>query len=166
MNVSTNKIQPVFTPEPKSKNSRATLNDRPDLPRQCNARPLLCSAHFNPLGHDHFLKWIDRNYRTEYGILKTGALIGAAFVAVVFSYTVQVWAWAAAFISMGALPNLSDALYFSIVTYTTLGYGDIIVGQEFRIFAAMAALTGLLNLGLSTAFLVGLFGRILKGLDD
>ena len=67
---------------------------------------------------------------------------------------------------MGALPNLSDALYFSIVTYTTLGYGDIIVGQEFRIFAAMAALTGLLNLGLSTAFLVGLFGRILKGLDD
>ena len=51
-----------------------------------------------------------------------------------------------------------------LVTYTTVGYGDVIVGPDYRLFAAMAAVTGLLNFGLSTAFLVGLFGRLLP--DD
>ena len=61
----------------------------------------------------------------------------------------------------GTLPDLADAIYFSLVTYTTLGYGDIVVGSGFRVFAAMAAVTGLLNFGISTAFLVGLIGRLM-----
>ena len=69
-------------------------------------------------------------------------------------HTIQVWLWAVAFVWGGALPTLSDAVYFSIVTYTTLGYGDITIGPESRIFGAMSAVTGLLNFGLSTAFLV------------
>jgi hypothetical protein len=68
---------------------------------------------------------------------------------------------AAFFVGFGAFSDLATALYFSLVTYTTLGYGDFVLGPDIRIFASFAAVTGLLTFGLSTAFLVGLIGRIL-----
>lgn len=95
-----------------------------------------------------------------------GSLMAVAFAAVVFAHTVQVWIWAVSFVLLGALPNFSDAIYFSIVTYTTLGYGDVTVAYDYRMFAAMAAMTGLLNFGLSTAFLVGLLTRLLSWNKD
>ena len=99
--------------------------------------------------------------REPYG-LRILTLVGAGLAAVVLAHTIQVWIWAAAFIVAGTLPDLAEAIYFSLVTYTTLGYGDIVVGSDFRIFGAMAAVTGLLNFGFSTAFLVGLFARLLR----
>ncbi len=82
-----------------------------------------------------------------------------ALLAIVGAHTAQVWLWAATFIALSALPDMASALYFALVTYTTLGYGDVTVSEGHRIFAAMAAVAGLLSFGLSTAFLVALFGR-------
>lgn len=87
-----------------------------------------------------------------------------AFFIVVMGHAFQVWLWAMAFTVLGTLPNIDDAIYFSLVTYTTLGYGDVTVANGFRTFAVIAAVTGLLNFGLSTAFLVGLLGKTLS--DD
>ena len=83
---------------------------------------------------------------------------------IVISHTIQVWLWALALVILGALPDAADAVYFSLVTYTTLGYGDITLNQDFRIFGAMEAVTGLLNFGLSTAFLVSVITRLLADL--
>ncbi|MDA8747876.1 ion channel [Litoreibacter sp.] len=83
------------------------------------------------------------------------------FGLIVFAHTLQVWLWAAWFLKSGALPDIEAALYFALVSYTTLGYGDIILGEDIRIFAAFSAVTGMLTFGLSTAFLVGLIGRLL-----
>lgn len=88
--------------------------------------------------------------------------VGLVFTMVVFSHTIQVWMWATAFLMRDAFPDWSTSVYFSLVTYTTVGYGDVILGPDHRIFAAFAAVTGLLTFGLSTAFLVGLVTRILK----
>lgn len=89
-------------------------------------------------------------------------LVGLIFAMVVFSHTLQVWMWASAFLWRDAFSDWSTSVYFSLVTYTTLGYGDITLGPEHRIFAAFAAVTGLLTFGLSTAFLVGLVTGILN----
>jgi len=89
-------------------------------------------------------------------------LLLVAFAAVILAHTFQVWSWAFAFVGLGAIEELSRAIYFSLVTYTTVGYGDVTVGVDHRIFAAMASVAGLLNFGLSTAFLVGLFTRMLE----
>lgn len=90
----------------------------------------------------------------------------SAFLAVVVGHTAHVWLWATSFIVLGALAAFPDALYFSLVTYTTVGYGDVTVGPDYRLYAAMAAVTGLFNFGLSTAFLVGLFTRLLQRNTD
>jgi len=97
--------------------------------------------------------------RTTRGV-RLFALIGSTFAVVVFAHTIQVWLWAFSFLVLDALPSLSEAIYFSLVTYTTVGYGDVTMSADFRIFGAMASVTGLLNFGLSTAFLVGLLGKL------
>ena len=94
--------------------------------------------------------------------LRIAKLMGGGFAAVVVAHTAHVWVWAGAFTATGALPELADAIYFSLVTYTTLGYGDVVIDSAYRIFGAMEAVTGLLSFGISTAFLVGIFGHLLK----
>ena len=101
--------------------------------------------------------WFDRSSAT----VRIAALISGGFGAIVGSHTIQVWLWAISFVVMSALPDIDTSIYFALTTYTTLGYGDITVGNDVRIFAAMASVTGLLNFGLSTAFLVGVFTNML-----
>lgn len=108
------------------------------------------------------LKNLAGRLNAQHSAVHWGSLIVCAFGAVVLAHTMQVWIWAAAYIAFGALSSISDAIYFSLVTYTTLGYGDVTVDVGHRVFAAMAAVTGLLNFGLSTAFLVGLFSRMIE----
>ncbi len=87
-------------------------------------------------------------------------VIASALVGIILAHTLQVWMWAASLITLGALESFSDAIYFSLVTYTTVGYGDLTLGPDFRIFGAMASVTGLLGFGISTAFLVGLLEKM------
>ncbi len=68
--------------------------------------------------------------------------------------TAGVWVWAGAFYALGIFPNLEEAVYFAIVSYTTLGFGDVLLPVEWRLLAGMAAANGLLNFGLLTALLV------------
>ncbi len=83
------------------------------------------------------------------------------------AHTAQIWIWAATFLVISDLPDISTSFYFSTVTYTTLGYGDIVLGEGARIVATFCAIAGLLTFGISTAFLIGVLSRILSdGLLD
>ena len=82
------------------------------------------------------------------------------------SHTIHLYLWAIALLVMGALAASEDAIYFALATYTTAGYGDIVLGPEYRIFGAMAAVNGVLAFGLTTAFLVAFFRRYSALLSD
>ncbi len=90
---------------------------------------------------------------------KSFAILLTALGAVIGSHTVQIWIWAFIFVHTEVIPDWNGAVYFSIVTYTTLGYGDIVLGEGLRIYATFAAIAGLLSFGISTAFLVEVFGH-------
>lgn len=81
---------------------------------------------------------------------------------IVAIHTFQVWLWAVVWVLGDVLPDWNSALYFSLVTFTTLGYGDIVLGEQLRIFGAFASVTGLLAFGLSTAFMVALMTQVFK----
>lgn len=68
--------------------------------------------------------------------------------------TVGVWIWAVAYVALGAFATLEQAVYFSLVAYTTLGLGDLVPSSEWRLLAGMEAANGLLNFGLLTALLI------------
>ncbi len=67
--------------------------------------------------------------------------------------------WAAAFI-VGMLPDFETALYFSLKSYTTVGYGDVLPPQAWRLVGPLEAAVGVLMLGLSTGFIVAAVQRI------
>lgn len=92
--------------------------------------------------------------------LPGAVLLVIAFIAILAGHTLEVWIWALSLKWMRALKTLEDAVYFAMVTTTTLGYGDVTLSREWRVFGAMAAVSGLMTFGLSTAFLIDVFTRI------
>lgn len=64
---------------------------------------------------------------------------------------VEVLAWAFTFMALGTISDLEEALYFSIVTFTTLGYGDITLSESYRLLASLEAANGIIIFGWSTA---------------
>ena len=68
------------------------------------------------------------------------------------AHTVEIWTWAVVFMLISDLPDFGTSFYFATVTYTTLGYGDIVLEADARIVATFCAITGLLTFGISTAF--------------
>lgn len=69
-------------------------------------------------------------------------------------HSVEVWIWAFALLATGVVNGLEDAVYFSTVTFSTLGYGDIIPSREWRIFAAIEGMNGFILIGWSIAYLI------------
>jgi Ion channel len=71
----------------------------------------------------------------------------------------EIAAWALFFRWQECLPDAESAFYFSGATYTTLGYGDILLPKEWRMFGPLEALTGSLMVGLSIAFFFAVLSR-------
>jgi len=86
--------------------------------------------------------------------LKMMVMIAVVSVWVLGVITAGVWIWAGAFYALGAFGSLEESVYFAMVTYTTLGFGDLLLPREWRLLAGMAAANGLLNFGLLTALFV------------
>lgn len=77
--------------------------------------------------------------------------------------TAGVWVWAGAFVGLGVFATLEEAVYFSIVAYTTLGLGDVVLPHAWRLLAGMTAANGFLNFGLLTALLIEALRQIRLG---
>ena len=90
------------------------------------------------------------------------ALLLRLFVGIVLLHLVQVGLWAVVFWRAPELPNLETALYFSLATYTKLGFGDVVVGPGWRVVAGIERLTGILLVGWSTAFVCA----VVKGMYE
>lgn len=110
-----------------------------------------------------FLNHVADRLRTMNQTIFNSLALLSALVFIVVSHTAQVWLWASVFVWNDVLEGWNTAVYFSLVTYTALGYGDIVLGPGLRIFAVFASVTGLLGFGISTAFLVALMGRLFSG---
>jgi len=107
------------------------------------------------------LKRLNRKLWASGPLFSTALLLITAITLIVLSHSVQVWLWALSFIAFGAFSDPGTAMYFALVTYTTLGYGDLVLAENIRLYGAFASVTGLLGFGLSTAFLVAVFSKLL-----
>ena len=63
-------------------------------------------------------------------------------------------AWASVYLVLGALKGMEQALYFSLVTFTTLGYGEIVLDERWRLLASFEAANGIIMFGWSTAIVI------------
>ena len=79
---------------------------------------------------------------------------------IVLLHLVEISAWAAMYVWNGAMPDVQSALYFSAVTYTTTGYGDLVLPEPWRLDGGVEALTGILMCGWSTGFFFAIVNRL------
>lgn len=94
--------------------------------------------------------WLEREPHRP----KLFAVLCVASVWILGLVTAGVWIWAFAFRALGVFATMEEAVYFSLVVYTTLGFGDLLLPQDWRLLAGMASANGLLNFGFLTAILV------------
>lgn len=85
---------------------------------------------------------------------KRMAVMMVAVLWVLEIMTAGVWLWALTFRGLGLFEDLEHAVYFSLVCFTTLGFGDVLLPEEWRLMGGLAAANGLLNIGVMTALLV------------
>lgn len=103
--------------------------------------------------------------RKPYRPRVTIGLVGLV-LSLMASHSACCWLWAVAFLTLGTFVTLEPALYFSIVTFTTLGYGDVVLPTEWRILGAICAATGLLIFGISTAVIVEFLVRVRRAQNE
>lgn len=75
-------------------------------------------------------------------------------------HSVEIWAYALLYFVLGEFETFEAALYFSTSTFTTLGYGEIVIESRWRLVAAIEGFNGFLLIGWSTAFLVTVISRL------
>ncbi len=105
------------------------------------------------------LRRIEERRTTPRTKIHTVMLLVAAVLGILTLHTTETWAWALAYYLLGEFSDFSQALYFSAVTATTLGYGDITLSVNWRIFGTFESMGGLILFGASTAFLLEIFRR-------
>lgn len=74
--------------------------------------------------------------------------------------SVEIWAWALVYLWVGAFLDFENALYFSTVSFSTVGFGDIEPVEAWRMLGALEAINGFLMIGWSTAYLIAASTRI------
>ena len=81
-------------------------------------------------------------------------------LALIVIHLLEIGLWALFFRWQHCFPDAGSSFYFSGASYTTLGYGDVVLPDEWRLFGPLTALTGLLSSGLSVGFFVAVVGTV------
>ena len=89
----------------------------------------------------------------------TWRLIWMAWWLVVL-HLAEIAVWALFYWWRACLPDAESSFYFSGVTYTTVGYGDLVLPTEWRLIGSVEGLTGILMCGLSSGFFFAVLSRI------
>lgn len=94
--------------------------------------------------------------QTELSILDMCRVIGAIAFVLMLLHLTEVMLWASAYYlipSISTPDTIEECIYFSMVTFTALGYGDIVISSKWRLFSGIQAMAGMLVFGWSSALL-------------
>lgn len=117
------------------------------------------------LGTTAWLRFVLARYAVANGQLrpkKTFGVIVSTAIVLITLHMIEIFVWALAYfflVPSNELPTLESAFYFSAVTFTTLGYGDITLTSDWRLLSGFEAIAGILLIGWTTAFLFAVLQR-------
>ena len=103
--------------------------------------------------------------RQSWGVIHRGQHSGIYWISgvilVMFLASVmEVVVWTLTYLFLGAMDGAQETFYFSMVTYTTLGYGDMVLGEQWRILSAFEAANGIIMFGWTTAVVYAVVQRV------
>jgi len=130
------------------------------------AAMIAATVVIHAVGTTFWVKFLGEHFMDEEGVLKTGKsfriLIGTGLVLAAL-HALQIILWAIVYRNIsyaGVIETFETAVYFSFVTFTTLGYGDITLSESGRVLSGIQALNGILLVGWSTAVLFAVVQKL------
>ncbi len=91
---------------------------------------------------------------------KEGILVSMVVGILLFLHLLEAGWWGLFYLLSAELPDFQTAIYFSITSYTTVGYGDVVLPAPWRILGPIESAVGILMFGWSTAIIVAAVTRI------
>ena len=83
--------------------------------------------------------------------------LSLVLVTLLIGNLIQVAIWGTTFVILGEFDDINAAVYHSMVNFTALGYGDLVMSEQRRLLGGLEALNGMIMLGLSTSVMYGIF---------
>ena len=80
----------------------------------------------------------------------------------ILCHMAEILVWGSFYLWSGCLPDAEAAFYFSGVTYTTVGFGDLVLAKPWRVLAPIEALTGVLMCGLSAGIFFAVVNHLYR----
>jgi hypothetical protein len=97
--------------------------------------------------------------------LQYTVVIVAAGSVLFAGHFLEVLLWAFTYAAVGAAPPGTDLIYFALGNYTTLGYGDVLPLEHWRLLGPMTALNGIMLIGWSTALIFAILRRAVSEME-
>jgi hypothetical protein len=108
-----------------------------------------------------WLMWrINHDPPAEHSLWSHYALLAKVAIWCVLAHLVEIAIWAAAYLWLETHPTFEITLYFSAVTYATIGYGDVVPPESWRLLASMEGLIGILMCAWSGGFIFAIVARV------
>ncbi len=89
-------------------------------------------------------------------------VIGVVLLVLFAGHLAQIAIWAGLFMSLGEFEDFLTAFYHSTVNFSSLGYGDIVMSEDWRLLGAIEASNGVLMFGLSTGALIATMTNLFR----
>ena len=96
------------------------------------------------------------------GLLRNTLLLISIFAVIIVLHVVATAIWALFYLQRGLFTDPETAFYFSLGSYTTIGYCDVVLPHSMRLLGAIEGLSGVLLCGLSTAFIFAIMNGLLR----
>ena len=87
-------------------------------------------------------------------------LVSGIVIMMFLASVMEVCVWALTYLALNAIEGFERALYFSMVTFTTLGYGDVVLVERWRLLSSFEAANGIIMFGWTTAIVIAAVQRI------
>ena len=107
----------------------------------------------------------DRLGKSDVNLQAATATLSGSMLILFVGHLFQVGLWAALFVRLDQFERYATAFYHSMVNFSSLGYGDVVMSADWRLLGAMEATSGILMFGISTGVGLAVFNRLSKQLD-
>jgi hypothetical protein len=86
----------------------------------------------------------------------------AVFSVMILLHVAEASLWAVFYYSRNLFSDFETSLYFSLVSFASIGYGDVILPQNWRLLGAIEGISGILLCGVSTAFIFAIVNAMFQ----
>ena len=98
----------------------------------------------------------------QFSVMQYVVWLTRIFAIVTLLHLGETLIWAAFYDLWGQFKDFETSWYFSMASYATIGYGDVVLPPRWRLIGGVEGINGVLLCGLSTAFLFTVFNQMVE----